>query len=256
MNILRAMFTRKWIITTILVLVGVGVCIRLGVWQLDRLAERRVFNEHYLTQSMTTPLVLSAAPKDDLAGMEYRQITVTGTYDFDNSVVIRNQYRSSQPGYFLLTPLVFSDGTGILIERGWIPATGNATSADWRKYDEPGKVMVSGILRLGETPANVGGVADPPLAAGQTRLDFWNMADLDRISKQVPYKLAPVFVQPNPDPAQAKPPYPFQPTVEISEGPHLGYAIQWFIFAAILFLGYPFFLRKMLTSGTEKQETK
>ena len=102
----------------------------------------------------------------------------------------------------------------------------------------------------------MGGVPDPTLAAGQTRLDFWNMVNLERIGLQVPYKLVPIYIQPNPDPALTQPPYPFQPTIEISEGPHLGYAIQWFIFATILFLGYPFFLRKQLSSQLEKQETK
>jgi len=32
--------------------------------------------------------------------------------------------------------------------------------------------------------------------------------------------------------------------VELTEGSHFGYALQWFSFAAILFVGYPFYLRK------------
>jgi len=254
MKFLRALFTRKWIFTTILVLVGTGVCVRLGIWQLDRLAERRVFNQHYLEQSMTTPLVLSGYPKDDVTGMEYRQITVTGTYDLKNNIVVRNQYRNGQSGYYLLTPLVMRDGSAILVERGWIPAEGNSMVADWNKYDEQGSTLVDGIIRLGQTQPDAGGVPDPTLAVGETRLDFWNTVNLDRISRQVPYKLAPIYIQPNPDPSQKQPPYPFQPNIEISDGPHLGYAMQWFIFATILFFGYPFFLRKQFSSKPEMQE--
>ena len=254
MSILRAMFTRKWIITTILVLVGVGICVNLGIWQLNRLTERRAFNQHYLEQSMTTPLMLSGYPTVDVTGMEYRQIMVRGTYDPKNSIAVRNQYRNGQSGYYLLTPLVLADGTAILVERGWIPAEGNSSAADWHKYDEQGSIIVSGIVRLGQAQPDTGGVPDPALTAGQTRLDFWNMVNLDRIALQVPYKLAPVYIQPNPDKTQTQPPYAFQPTIEISEGPHLGYAIQWFIFASILFLGYPFFLRKQLSSQKEIQE--
>jgi surfeit locus 1 family protein len=89
-------------------------------------------------------------------------------------------------------------------------------------------------------------VPDPPLAAGQTRLDFWNIVNLERMAKQMPGRLLPVFVQPNPEPARSVPPYPYQPSIDISDGPHFGYAMQWFTFALLLFFGYPFFLRQQL----------
>jgi surfeit locus 1 family protein len=244
MSLLHAMFSRKWILTTILVVAGSAVCVRLGIWQLDRLAQRRAFNAQYLEASVSSPIMLDSAPQVDLTTMEYRTISVTGRYDPANQVVLRNQYHDNQPGYFLLTPLVLSDGTGILVERGWIPADGNSNPSDWRKYDEPDEVTVSGMIRLGQTQPEVGGVPDPELAAGQTRLDFWNLVNVERISRQIPYKLLPVFVQPQPDPSLTQPPYPYQPVFEIDEGPHMGYALQWFTFATILFFGYPFFLRK------------
>jgi surfeit locus 1 family protein len=60
----------------------------------------------------------------------------------------------------------------------------------------------------------------------------------------MPYPILPVYVQPDPDPNDATPPIPFQPEVELTEGSHFGYALQWFTFATILFLGYPFYVRK------------
>ncbi len=246
MTVLRLMFSRKWILTTLLVVVGSGICVRLGIWQLDRLAQRQAFNAHYLATSVLPTLTISSVPPDDLSQMEYRHVIVAGAYDFEHQIVLRNQYFQNQPGYFLLTPLKVSvDGTALLVERGWIPARGNETPADWRKYDQPGGVTISGILRLGETASEIGGVADPTLVPGQDGLDFWNIVNLERIARQVPYKLLPVFVQLDPEPARAEPPYPYQPEVEISEGPHFGYAMQWFTFAALLFFGYPlFYLRK------------
>jgi surfeit locus 1 family protein len=242
MNPLRAAFSRRWLLTTFLVLAGTALCLRLGIWQLDRLALRRAFNARYLESAAAQPLNLTAAPGDDLTNMEYRAVTVTGKYDPANQVVLRNQFHDGQPGYFLLTPLILSDGTGLLIERGWIPAEGNAAPSDWRQYDQPGEVTLSGILRLGQTEPELGGVPDP---VGPNRLDFWNLVNPTRISSQLPYPLLPVFIQPNPNPAPANPPYPYQPEIEISEGPHQGYALQWFTFATLLFFGYPFFLRKM-----------
>jgi cytochrome oxidase assembly protein ShyY1 len=46
----------KWTLTTILVLIGVFVLIRLGFWQLDRLESRRQFNQHYLEQ-ISSPII-------------------------------------------------------------------------------------------------------------------------------------------------------------------------------------------------------
>jgi surfeit locus 1 family protein len=92
----------------------------------------------------------------------------------------------------------------------------------------------------------MGGVPDPTLTPGQTRLDSWNIVNLERIQSQVPYPLLDVFVQPDVDPSDVEPPIPYQPEIELTEGPHLGYAGQWFIFASILVLGYPVYLRKKL----------
>lgn len=245
--ILRAMFSRRWLLTTLLVLLGSALCVRLGIWQLDRLAQRRAFNAHVQAMWQAEPLTLTGQTREDLTTMEYRAVIVGGTYDFENQVALRNRYYQNRPGYHLLTPLLLDDGSAVLVERGWVPADGNSAPADWRKYDQPGRVTVEGQIRLGQSKPDLGGVPDPTLAPGQTRLDFWNTVNLERIRRQVPYPMLEVFIQPKVDPADETPPIPYQPEIELTEGPHLGYAGQWFTFAAILVLGYPFFLRKQLS---------
>lgn len=244
---MKDLFTPKWLLTTLLVLLATAVLMRLGFWQLDRLEQRRAFNEHFISVMALPPLDISAAPAEDLASMEYRTATVTGIYDYENQVALRNQYNDLVFGYHLLTPLVLADGTAILVDRGWIPASGNETPADWRKYDQPGQQTISGVLRLGNEP-EMGGIPDPELAEGQTRLEFWNNLHLARIALQVPQPLLPVYLQPEHDPENSQPPIiPARPEIEITEGSHHSYAMQWFTFAAMLFFGYPFFLRKQLT---------
>jgi surfeit locus 1 family protein len=236
------MFTRKWLLATLFVLAGTALCIRLGFWQLDRLDQRRAFNSHFMSMRAMTPLDLNLEQPDDLTDMEWRPVQVTGEYDFANQVALRNQYYRDQYGYHLLTPLHFS-GTVVLVDRGWIPADGNSTPADWRKYDEPGTVTVTGQIRLGQTKPAFGGIADA-LPENGARLEIWNNFDITRIANQTPYPILPVFVQPDADENDAEPPIPYQPVIELTEGTHFGYALQWFTFATILFAGYPFFLRK------------
>jgi surfeit locus 1 family protein len=249
--ILRAIFSRHWILTTLLVLAGGALCVRLGIWQLDRLEGRRAFNAHVEAMRAAELLTLAGQTVDDLTTMEYRAVAVSGTYDFENQVVLRNQYYQSRSGFHLLTPLLLDDGSALLVDRGWIPADGNDSPADWRKYDGPRRVSVRGQIRLGHARPDMGGVPDPALAPGQTKLEFWNSINLDRIGQQLPYPLIDIYVQPNVDPADVTPPIPYQPVLELSEGPHFGYAMQWFTFASILVFGYPFYLRRQLNKPSE-----
>ena len=241
--ILKKMFSRGWLFTTLLVLAGTAVCARLGIWQLDRLDQRRAFNTQVETMRAADMLDLNKELPSDIDSMEWSSVAVTGEYDFENQVVIRNQYNGNQYGYHIITPLLF-DGGAVLVDRGWIPADGNSAPEDWRKYDELGQVIVTGQIRIGQALPIFGGVADPELSSGQTRLDAWNNFNVERIAKQIPYPILGVYVQPNADDENSAPPIAFQPVVELTEGSHFGYALQWFSFATILFIGYPFFLRK------------
>lgn len=239
------LFSRRWILTTLLVLAGVGVLARLGIWQLDRLEARQAFNARVSTQEAAPLLVLdSAALKDitlaeSLKGMEYRAVTVQGEYDFSHQVALRNQSWENEWGVHLLTPLrIAGSEQSILVDRGWIPAEA-FKSGDWSAYDEPGRVAVQGIVRASQSKPDFGKKNDPDGV-----LQAWNFANVERIQAQTPYALLPVYIQQAPDPAWTSLPYRSLPEVELTEGPHMGYALQWFSFAVLLGAGYPFFIRK------------
>lgn len=231
------MFSPKWLLTTLLVFIGTAVCIRLGIWQLDRLEGRRAFNAQVESMRAAERLDLNVNTPADIVTMEWRAVTVSGEYDFENQVALRNQYYGNQYGYHLITPLRYN-GTVVLVNRGWIPA-----DADWREFDEPGLVTVTGQVRLGQGKPAFGGVADA-LPADGGPLKVWNNLDVEMMSAQFPYPILEVFVQPDVDEDNAVPPIPYQPEIELTEGSHFGYALQWFTFATILFVGYPFYLRK------------
>jgi len=245
-KLIRAMFSRQWMLATILVLAGGALCVRLGIWQLDRLEQRRAFNLHYTAMQSAAPLDLNAETPQVLTDMEYRSARAIGTYDFANQVALRNQYHGSEYGYHLLTPLLLDDGPAVLVDRGWIPADGNDSPEGWSRYDEAGQVQVRGMMRLGPDKPDVGGIPDPTLTPGQARLEFWNFANLERISQQLPYPVLTIYIQPDVDAADVTAPIPYQPEIELTEGPHFGYALQWFAYASILVLGYPFYVRRQI----------
>jgi len=242
MIVLRRAFSVKWALTTLLVLAGTAVCIRLGIWQLDRLEQRRAFNHQVETMRSAELLDLNQFTPEDIASMEWRAVTVTGEYDFENQVALRNQYNDGVYGFHLITPLL-SKGTAVLVDRGWIPAESDSAPQDWRVYDEDGEVAVTGQIRLGQGKPAFGGVADA-LPIDGSHLEVWNNLDVEKISTQLPYPILDIYIQPVVDASDLTPPIPYQPIIELTEGSHFGYALQWFTFAGILFLGYPFYLRK------------
>ena len=243
--IFKRMLSRRWIIATLLVLFGAGVCIRLGIWQLDRLDQRRAFNARVLAQVDQPTLILDCeALAEDIASMEYRPVQVSGEYDFSQEIALRNQYYGSEWGVHLVTPLKISGSDqSILVDRGWIPAA-DFEAGDWSKFAEPGIVTVRGVIRAAQSKAQLGSLTDPTPAPGEAPRQAWYFVNIELISKQIPYALLPAYIQQAPDPSWTTLPYRTQPELEITEGPHMGYALQWFTFASILSLGYPFFIRR------------
>jgi len=241
-------FSRDWIVSTLLVLAGAAVCIRLGIWQLDRLAQRQAFNSHVLEMQALPTLQLPST--EDLVAQEYRRARVRGTFDHELQVAIRNQAHDGQYGYRLFSPLRIdgargsSDGSqmAVLVDRGWIPAEGNEQPGAWRKYDESGIIEVQGVIRLGQAGPGFGGIAQPTPIPGERAAMFWMYADVNGIGEQLPYAILPLYIQSDGTASQGALPIAGTPTLELTEGPHRGYAMQWFAFAAILVIGYPIYV--------------
>lgn len=244
-NVFCVMFSRQWWKTTLLVLSAVGVMVRLGFWQLDRLSQRRAFNT-MVTANQSKPAIdlnESIVSSIDLNDMEYRSIRVSGIYDHRHQVVLRNQVYEDRLGVHLLTPLHISgkDQT-VLIDRGWIPFE-DFVNNRLDRYDEPGQVQVIGMIRLSDGRVEETRRVDLPQnpAASVAALKFVN---LDKVEELIGDNLLPIYIQQAPDPDWNRLPHRILPEFDLTEGPHLGYAIQWFIFAGLLGVGYPFYIRR------------
>jgi surfeit locus 1 family protein len=228
------------------------VMIRLGIWQLDRLAGRRAFNEQVLSQIDEPSLPFTAdIVSGDLGSLEFRTVQIEGQYELANTLVLGNQVWDEQIGVHLLTPMkIAGTNAAILVDRGWVPFQ------DWenrnlRAYDEPGTIVIEGMLRATQSKLGLRDCLDE--TAGEAPFQVWCLA-LDGIAASLPYDLLAVYVIQAPDGQQTAPPYRGIPKIEISEGPHLSYAIQWFTFSAILVIGYPFFVRREVQARERKSQ--
>jgi surfeit locus 1 family protein len=241
----------KWLWATLAVILCTALLVRLGFWQLQRLQERRA-NNAFLLARVEQPPVQLAGQVVDPSQLDLRRATALGTYDFSQEVVLRNQALNGAPGVHLITPLRISGSNeAVLIDRGWIPFE-RSDPAQRAAFDQPtGVVEVAGLIHRSQTRLNFLSPADPSLGPDRARLDEWFRVDIPRIQQQVPYALTPVFVEEGEvslNAASVLASVDRLPqsdvTLDLSEGPHLGYAIQWFSFAAILLVGYVFLYRR------------
>jgi surfeit locus 1 family protein len=246
-QVLPRLISRRWWWVTLLVLVGIGILIRLGVWQLNRLEQRRAQNAATIVQLESSSLTLDGTqPPAEVAGMVDRRVTVTGELDLERQFVLLNETVDGQAGVRLFAPLrIAGSDRAILVDRGWLPEA-QREAAPWEQYQVSGEITITGFLQKSIQPPRVGpedydnSVADPQRE--------WYWAYIPAIEKQLPYEVYPVYVRQSPtETGGGNLPLRTDPEFDLSEGPHLGYAIQWFLFATILAVGYVIFVRRQET---------
>lgn len=238
-GVYRFAFRARWLVGSILVLLAAAVCIRLGMWQLDRLEQKRDHNRRVEQRSALPVAALDevvAADASEAAGdaVEFRQVEVVGRYDTDHEVLVRSRSLDGRPGQHVVTPLVVGEEMAVLVNRGFVPFVDPEAPLPAVAEPPDGEVRVEGLVRASERRGSFG-----PRDAGTGRLTHVSRVDVPRIQEQVPYDLFPVFVQlSGQDPAVETIPVALPPP-ELGEGPHLSYAVQWFIFATVFLAGWP-----------------
>ncbi len=232
------LFRGRWLVLTLLVITGALVMLRLGVWQLDRLAERRADNAQ-IQARLDLPAVDLNAPDVDLHDLVYRHVRLTGAFDPAHEIVLRNQARLGQPGQHIVTPLrLAGSDRAVLVDRGWIPYDQSPAS-----YPPPATATIEGVVRASQPRAGWLSPVDATPAPGAPPLAQWYRIDVPAIQNQAPYPLMPLYVQAAPTGDGTNLPAPAI-ELDLSEGPHLGYAIQWFAFTLILLVGYVVLVRQ------------
>jgi len=234
-----------WIVFHIAVVLLVVLMINLSFWQLRRLHERRAFNADVRTRTAMAPqpydlVVPPGTTVDGARPDEWRTVTATGTFDPANQILIRNRTFDDAPGYYVLTPLKRSDGTAILVVRGWVPLATSTSTQPNVPLPPTGVVTVDGRLRPTQNP---GALASRDPATGV--LTTMARVDIPRIQQQTSYPLAPAYVEmsaSNPPPAGSLPAFVDLPVLD--DGPHLGYAVQWVIFSLCAIAGWFMVVRK------------
>lgn len=226
----------RWVGLAVFALVLAIVFVQLGQWQLRRLDERRANNEA-VRQAETSPVVdwqqYFTDPLDE--SDEWHRVRITGHY-LSDQYVVRFRSNGDARGYEVVTPIRTEDGTVVLVNRGF----GEVPSGQQMPTTAPpapdGQVTVVGLVRLDES----GGSGAEVPQDSQVRV-----VNSTAIGADLGTPVASGWIQL----AESTPPQDgLVPAAlpELTEGPHLSYAVQWFAFTVIGVVGVGFFVRSDL----------
>ena len=204
-------------------------CARLGVWQLDRRGARRAANDQ-----ARAGLTLAPIDIDSLAGAtvpeRFRRVRATGVFDYTREVVLSPRVRNGSPGVHIVTPLARA-GTDTIVPvvRGWVYAP-DAVTVELDRWREGDSARVEGYVHALDTTG-----ADDAASAREPRAV--RRLDRARLAARFGTPVAGYYVvMTGPDGDRASTPARLNDPV-LAEGPHLSYAVQWFLFAVIFGAG-------------------
>ena len=217
--------SRRWLAALAVAALFAVACVFLGRWQWnrhdDKAARAQRINSHYFA----SPVPLSGAMPGPDANLprakEWTLVTATGRYADQSLMLVRNRPNNGVFGYEVVVPLELADGASVLVDRGWIPNGRSAVDPSAVPATPTGDITVTGWLRVGEPSLGrkmpTGQLASINLAEARTQTGT-SLYGAYLILRGEAGTSGQHIVRPQ---ALEKP--------DTGEGPHLAYALQWWL---------------------------
>jgi cytochrome oxidase assembly protein ShyY1 len=224
-QVLRVVTSRRWLQWFAVAAIFAVACIFLGRWQWgrheDKVARAQRIDSHYAA----SPVPLSQAmPSPDASlpqAQEWTTVRATGRYAAAHVMLVRNRPNNGVFGYEVLVPLELTNGSALLVDRGWIPNGPSAAQPSPIPATPTGPIQVTGWLRVGEPSLG------RKMSNGQ--LASINLAEAraqSGTSLYGAYLIRRSEAGPTGEHIQA-PSALAMPDTDL--GPHLAYALQWWL---------------------------
>jgi surfeit locus 1 family protein len=202
------------------------LCFIAAQWQYNRGVDRHERNS-MIEANIAAPSITLATAASDPVKYEWRTVGTTGSFDAGQTILLRNRYFEGKYGFEFLTLFETSNGQKFWVDRGWIVAGKDALTAPLIPATPTGEVEISGRLRL-DTSLPRGSFFALP-ADGVGLISKWN-AQKEVITEGFYLDLL------NGSTAELTPSVAAQ-LPELSDGPHMAYALQWVFFAGLVGYG-------------------
>lgn len=235
----RFAFSRRWFGYLAMAIVFALACVALSNWQFARKAETKAANDLINTNYARTPVAIDdILPKLDSwsDGVTWTPVTVTGTYNVDEQLLVRNRTYNGNPGFEVLTPLTLANGSIFVVDRGWVSIGDKTDHPDSVPTPPAGTVTV--VARVQPSEAALPGRNAPKGEVPEI--------DLNQIAKLYGHSTYTgaygLMDHETPSAAGGRPVAAIKP--QLDEGLHLSYALQWIFFALFGFFGLGYALRQ------------
>ena len=234
----RRFLRPAWIASHVLVAALLVTTTNLGLWQLRRLDLRRDHNARVVARADEPVVALATAFGALTEGMSpedlrHVRVTVSGTWDVASEVYLANRSRDGVPGVHVVTLLRIEDvrpSVGVAVDRGFVPRVHYLKGDRSAWAPAGGEVEVAGSLEVGR-------MGERGHGSEVDRIDLEALSDRWEIS------LAPMWIRAAADGSASWP--ASAPAEDLGDGPHLSYAVQWFVFTLIGLGGYPLVLYRL-----------
>lgn len=230
----------KALLKSAIALVLIAGCLWASQWQFQRGIDRQDRNQEIESQLELSTVDLQGI-ESDFANFEWRTVKTQGSFDPAKQILLKNRYFEGVYGYEVLTRFTALDGRSFWVDRGWVKAGKDATTAPEVTAPPLGDVSITARLRLDRSlpqgaffalPESGGGMISKLNAQADSNSEGFY---LDLLSGSVP-SLTPSA------PAQVP---------ELSDGPHLAYSLQWIFFAGLIIYGRILIRRGQILTSKE-----
>ncbi len=224
------LISRRWLLFAVVVVLLCYAAWWLGQWQFRRLDDRVASNAVVRANEDRTPSPVGdvlapsrSVDEDD----EWRQVTATGTYDADETVIVRYRTRDGASGIDVVVPLVTTDGSTLLVDRGWMAADNEGASPADVPPPPTGEVTVEGWVR-----ADASG--DSTVVSDHSTRSISS----ERIGASIGQEVYGGFVMLDTEDGQAAADLEPVELPELNNGPHFFYGLQWWFFGLLALFGF------------------
>lgn len=227
---------RRWSIPPPWITLGtlalVGAFAALGAWQWSRgVAREAQWTQYEAASGEPLPIAGHAVAATPL----FTRVAIEGHYDARRQVLLDNRMHGGRPGYEVLTPFVASDGTVVLVDRGWVEFGGyRERLPDVSMAGAEGPGQVHG--RLSSLPVAGLAAGRAPPAPGPDWPKVTSFPDFAQLSVVLGTPLAPQLLlldagAPRGYVREWRPP-------GLEPARHYSYAVQWWAMAGALVVIY------------------
>jgi surfeit locus 1 family protein len=214
------------LLKSLIALLLVIFCLWGSQWQYHRGVDRHARNAVIEERIAQSPIALTSVT-GTLADFEWQPVSTSGSFNKEKQILLRNRYNDGKYGYEVLTLFTSTDNKSFWVDRGWVQAGATATTPPVLTPLPEGEVTINGRLRLDSSLPRGSFFALPGKGEGL-------VSELNAQSQLNTEKFYIDLLSGSQ--ASLTPEVPAQ-LPELSDGPHMAYALQWIFFGGLVIYG-------------------